>query len=257
MPTAETKKIITFGDFNEAVLDAHGRFHYREPWWRGQAKDWELLPGIWRHEFFSGEYEQEMTIRFLLKARPRHAQWPEGDHSVQLAMMRHYGLPTRLLDWTESPLFALFFVVQEREHKGNDGVLWALSPAHLNIAEAGTDKVLSSYKNKEVEELFRAPFDVAKKDSKRCLAVAIREATERMTVQLSQFTIHGSGNPLDKKEGNSKYLVKYIVPKEAKDDLREMLNAYGIRESNLFPDLEHLANEIKDMVQDGKMLPNI
>lgn len=52
-------------------------------------------------------------------------------------------------------------------------------------------------------------------------------------------------------KGNDKYLTKYIVPKEAKDNLRRILFDQGIRESNLFPDLEHLANELKRMALDG------
>lgn len=154
-----------------------------------------MQPYIWRTDFGSGRFEQEITIRFLLGARTRHAQWPEGDHSVQLAMMRHYGLPTRLLDWTETLLFALFFVVREEKYEQDDGALWALSPSDLNIAEFNTHKILSAHNNKEVEELFKAPFGMATMDSKKHLAVLVRQVDVRMSVQMSQFTIHGSGNP--------------------------------------------------------------
>ncbi len=250
-PTGDTIKIHTLHDLLDVVPHTSARFGHKEIWWRGQARaTWSVLPSIWRPDFGSGRLEQEITIRFLLDARTRRTQWPEGDHSVQLALMRHYGLPTRLLDWTESPLFALFFAVQEEKY---DGALWALSPSDLNIAEFKTYKILSTHTNKKVKELFNAPFGVAKMDSKKHLAVLVPQVDPRMAVQLSKFTIHGSGDPLDQRKGNDKYLVKYVVPEKVKDHLRQILFEYGVREANLFPDLEHLANELKQMARDGRI----
>jgi hypothetical protein len=61
----------------------------------------------------------------LLNAFRKHArtdlQFGESDWDVML-LGRHYGLPTRLLDWTVSPLTALFFAVEHVEHDDEDGV---------------------------------------------------------------------------------------------------------------------------------------
>lgn len=248
--------ICNLHNLPDVVAQVYQKFP-TEVWWRGHAKEgWNLLPHVWRPEVGNLRtpeehlhWERNISIRFLQGARTRYEDWPENDYSVQLAMMQHYGLPTRLLDWTESPLFALYFAV--REHKHQDGALWALNPAALNVSEFSTPDLLSPHKNPEVKELFKAPFDEENIAPEKNAAVATRQVNIRMTVQLSTFTIHGSQKPLEKTNERNKYLLKYIVPAKEKDSIRHMLFEYGIREANLFPDLEHLAGQLIRMTQDG------
>lgn len=49
-----------------------------------------------------------------------------------LCLMQHYDLPTRLLDWTENILIALYFAVNEEEYWQRDGVIFALYAPMLN-----------------------------------------------------------------------------------------------------------------------------
>jgi len=225
-----------------------------EIWWRGQAQRWPLLPCIYRENVcrpvYSERCERDMCGRFLVGASQRHTKWPEGDHPHTLAAMQHYGLPTRLLDWTESPLFAVLFSLLDRDHDEEDGVLWALCPSQLNHTEQGKpSSLLSPYTNPEIMLLFKTPFGVLKNNELppiKNAAVILRQIDIRMTVQLSAFTIHGRTTPLDQSAEGEKYLLGFPIPKKTKDDLRKELFRLGIRESNIFPDLEHLAKEIKE-----------
>ena len=82
-------------------------------WFRGQDRvDWSLIPGVVRP---GGNLDAELTTikRFKQSAAPYLSQRPADDWEW-IFLMQHHRAPTRLLDWSESPLVALFFSVWPR-----------------------------------------------------------------------------------------------------------------------------------------------
>ncbi len=232
------------------VLDAAehaGRgFSQREfVWWRGQssaAKDWRLTPKIYRPYGFNPLYEQNISARFLLSARVRYPNCPEdSERDRWLYLMQHYGLPTRLLDWTESVLFATFFAVRKRSTEA--ATLWALDPILLNQFQTGLGG-LKTYGDPVVASLFKPPFREDAPQVDKIVAVFANQVDLRMLVQLSAFTIHGIATPLEDLKDRDKFLIRFDIPASKKEGLLEDLFKLGIRESNLFPDLEHLAKDV-------------
>jgi hypothetical protein len=165
--------------------------------------------------------------------------------------MQHYRLPTRLLDWTESPLIGCYFATDvdpaNKEHPkkitDTDGALYALSPYLLNLDQIN-DRVLVLPDDAEAEESIACAFSRSPNDVDHIVAVRPSEVDKRLMVQLSVFTLHGRGLKVDALSGKDKFLRKYLIPKSAKSKLRKELKHLGIRESSIYPDLEHLAGDV-------------
>jgi FRG domain len=99
-----------------AIFDASELFQ-SVVWWRGQPLMGKLVPRIHRKPD-NRLVEQSAILEFRSKARTRHSSCPqEDDLPAWLFLMQHYRLPTRLLDWSESPLVAAYFAVTDMEKK--------------------------------------------------------------------------------------------------------------------------------------------
>src|SRR4051794_38294082 len=68
--------------------------------------DTSILCGLTIHD-----YEIETLNRFKLRANSEIMPQPKDDWEW-LSLAQHHGLPTRLLDWTTSPLIALYFATK-------------------------------------------------------------------------------------------------------------------------------------------------
>jgi len=219
-------------------------------WWRGQssaAKSWTLIPKVHRTGA-RPDYEKSITSMFMHRARTRYPNCPDdSDLDRWLYLMQHYGLPTRLLDWTDSALFATFFAVRKNEKYDNEpATLWALAPVLLNEFQIDAQG-FKTYNTPVIRSLFLPAFDDKAPQVDKIAALFANQVDIRMLVQLSAFTIHGTAKPLENLDNNDKFLIKFVIPASAKVGLWEELFRLGIRESNLFPDLEHLAQELAEL----------
>jgi len=223
------------------------------PWFRGQQrKHWNLIPSIFRLDCFDRESEDNIREEFATRAPAlsRFEPVPSNDWDLYF-LMQHYGAPTRLLDWTESPTIALYFAV--RDNPGYfDSAVWMLDPYELNRLVARKGEVVSP-----------GAQGVSKADTRRVkpwlpdrwsrvelpafpLAIFPTHIARRISSQRACFTIHGR-----QLLGFSRFirssdscLKKIVVPGHAIRGIRRSLESSGIDDTTIFPDLEGLGRAL-------------
>lgn len=217
-------------------------------WYRGQAnKSWELTPSIQRNGY--SDKETYITNDFYIRVKQVIANPPvKENYSAWMAMMQHYGLPTRLLDWSMSPLIAAFFASEKyEEHIDVDACIWVLFPRLLNIAEGFGNFVMPNDAFSVQEMLVRAFKNNALIDDifeDKIMACISTENDLRMYSQQATFTVHNTYRKLTD-ICDSDMLYKLVIPKERRKYFLESLDYLGINQSFIYPDMEHIACEIK------------
>lgn len=219
-------------------------------WFRGHSNvAWTLSPTLMR--LSTAPSEGALLTRFKQSAAMLIGSHPK-DEFDWLFLMQHYGVPTRLLDWTESPLAALYFAVEDEVHDSIDGALWSLRPTELNrIANISTSEknFIPSF---EDEELKNYSVQTLRSNTRNKLAPIATIATRnspRIQAQLGVFTIHHLDvRPIeDFCSGNE--VTKYIIPAAAKGVIRNELSLLSITKFTLFPELASIGDIIKRRIK--------
>lgn len=247
-------EIVDLASLERAILTAHQCFKEARPWWRGHGKTcWQLRPRIFRPDAGtsgSKHYrEREFLAHFRDRAMVRHGNVPlPNDHIGWMFLAQHYGLPTRLLDWSASPLIGLYFAVYDERYDSEPGHLYALSPGRLNVATAGQQTERFSTSEPLVQQYALDAIGNTEKVYADKLPIAItictREIDVRMLVQQSVFTLHADETQLLEIHCSKAHTISFTIPASAKQAVRHRLAWLGLRPSNVFPDLEHLAAEL-------------
>jgi hypothetical protein len=215
-------------------------------WFRGHAsKSWPLTPSALRYPTLEERNtalglvaEFKRLVEFTLRRAPRH---DEELKWIQIA--QHYGLPTRLLDWTESATTALYFACSEPE---KNGVVFIFNPIDLNrLRDQKRPRIFDAQSDSDLISPY-LKLDGQRRQNGRHSTIAIKPVLNdsRIVVQKGVFTLHGNKEfSLTSKRIPS--LVALPILKEYKNKLKNELAQIGVDEMTLFPDPEHTANQLK------------
>ena len=185
-------------------------------------------------------------------------------------LMQHYGVPTRILDWSDGALIALHFAIRNKPRPPRSGsIIYVLNPywllsyleRHANQKDAeerwekfrvkhpeyGFDEddserlYLPSDEDDEAEPLLATPIIPMLWDSPHL--------TRRVAAQRSRFIIFGTDPQwlANIAQETDARLVSITVPLGAISKIKQELRDAGITESVVFPDLDGLGRELRQV----------
>jgi len=238
------------------------------PWFRGQLNsNWPLRPTLYRYRPRTRPIrmlEHEIRQEFAVRAPSLGTERPQNSWEWYF-LMQHCGAPTRLLDWTESALIALFFAVRGKLGADeNDAAVWILEPWKLNLFAADHDGVIApgAEAGLVTEDADRyKPWlpdrysETESLDKKFPVAVYPTHFSRRISSQRSCFTVHGSDlDGLDHLPGGVReYLRKVIMPASEAHEMERSLSIAGIDELTIYPDLDGLGRWLASVLRDESL----
>jgi hypothetical protein len=234
-------------------------------WFRGHAEArWKLTPKLYRFEY-EGSNENEVRQEFQIRAQQllQGGRLPT-DKWEWYFLMQHYGAPTRLLDWTDNPLVALYFALNDStfcDHEPDtDAAVWVLNSWWLNrqLGRGIDGPMLSDWEDAEpyLPDL-GAAFAGRVIRVQRPAAIDPPHVDRRLAAQGSHFVIFGAAHDLMRtkaarsKRVRNRQVAKIIIDRRRTANLRADLELCGITRPLLFPDLQALCDDISRKCRRG------
>lgn len=255
--SAET--IAEFVEWTEQIYEQFSpKKDYVDPWFRGVSSSrFHLVPSLYRSKDGRAEFADD-TIRSEFKRRglPMIAERPPRDDWEWYSLMQHYGAPTRLLDWTDSALVALYFAINSfrtdrQTGPADEPAVWALNPWKLNSKfEIEGPAVSDDEDDEDVQCYLPEPFYNTDEIPEYPIALDPTFIAQRMLVQHSHFTLHGTDvRGIDEMKAeldleNDLVKIKIRSEDESLKILRQRIALLGITETTIFPDLGGLGREL-------------
>lgn len=181
---------------------------------------------------------------------------PRIEHSVwrQMFMGQHHGLPTRLLDWSHSSLMALHFATTENnldKMDAHDCIIWRIDmkEIHSLLPVKYTDALdvnQTSVFSVDMLNKITQTIDQYDRDMQDKSMVIIEPPSidPRIVNQYSFFAIvpDGMNNVEEFLDKYTEKTVKYIIKKELRWRIRDMLDSQNVSERMTYPGLDGLSS---------------
>lgn len=233
------------------------------PVFRGHAdQDWNLEPSLIRlkRDLAEDDYEN-LEGNLYFDFATYSAKYSRLSSSWEVLFeMRHHGLPTRLLDWSENFSMALYFALSE---EAISPTIWMLNPYELNDVTMKEPVLVNpitglrfNYEDGFLDDDKKTEIDSIgipkKKESKnkpynKPVAIVPPLSSERLFAQKGLFTLQGKGNdtPLNLESTISHCFSKFVIPRAAIEDAFMFIQLSGVNEFTAYPDLDGLARYLK------------
>lgn len=232
---------------------------HKRLWFRGQTNaTWALQPKVFRDDYKPTSEKDRLNLE-QQASQEFHAlggiNLTGQESDVELYFMeQHYGMRTRLLDWSNNPLVALWFAVGGSQ----------CPPCKNEPVVDGAVFVFDAYSLKNLPEEFgiASPYNDLLKGAIETITkwgkvgdfpkfiIPVRPAHNiaRVRQQNSFFTFHAAGEDghTDLTEADAPSLKKYVIPHDRKAVIKETLKRLGIDAYSVYGGLDNLSTEIEN-----------
>ncbi len=214
-------------------------------WFRGHGNfEWDLTPSALRYKRRKHRGKALDLFREFRKYASSDLQShsPTSEKITWMMHAQHYGVPTRLLDWTEKPAVALYFACTELQA---DGAIYLMDPAQLNqLALPLHPKIIFPDDCPAIVEPYADLGPLLSATGLHTIAISPNWANARIKAQGGAFTLHGERRfGLDSRECPSLAVVP--IRRKHKRRLLQALDTLGTNELTVYPELSRIAKIIK------------
>ena len=230
---------------------------------RGQSDaNWPLDPSLVRHALKAGlsaekaiELESAALEEFQKLAHlylPPSTIPQQNDLVSWWILMQHYGVPTRVLDWTESPFVALYFAALGELNRS--GAVWLI---HVSNALDHFEKMHEEY---DFSKAVKNPQQFLEPGATPVLYFLHRKTqTDRMSAQQMQTTVSTQvladhGKTLEAILPDRKEIVQFsklIIPGKLKPEFMRRLRTMNVTARALFPGIDGLGRSVSELITLG------
>jgi len=197
------------------------------------------------------ELEEHILRNFIRYSRPYFDPPPTKEWELLFAA-QHHGLPTRLLDWSYSPLVAAHFATADAGDR--DRAVWRLEwrPLHRAFGFPELALLIEDLERFCATEGSFSPWELFARDANARPFACMLEPPSldaRIIAQSAVFTLSSdktqSFDGFLERHGLSDALTRFVIPAPEVSRVRDQLDLVGMDERRLFPDLDGVAARMR------------